>query len=110
VSDRGRFIVLLALIGATFARAEEPRIQDPTRPYEAAAGAVGTNAPTPGSTLTAVIVSPTRKIAVIGGRIYHEGDRVDGALITRIEPGAVHLKRGDGQLLLRLRDKGVQDQ
>lgn len=108
MSERRALLLIAVLFVWTRAGAEEPRVQDPTRPYDAVV-ATGRAAASKGFELTAVLVSPSRRIAVIGGRICHEGDRVNGDLIVRIEPGAVRIRRDGKELLMRLRDKGVQD-
>ena len=52
--------------------------------------------------LSAVLISATRRIAVINGGLYREGDEIDGATITRIAAGSVSLRRGSEQLVVPL--------
>jgi MSHA biogenesis protein MshK len=87
--------VLLAAAAAVPARADEPRLRDPMQPFKAVAGAAapgGTVAPR--FRLTAVLISPTRRVAIVNGAPRQEGERVAGATLTRIEPQAVRLEQG----------------
>ena len=102
-------LVALVCVGSLVAtNAEEPRVEDPTRPFVPAGTASGPASDAPaGLKLTAVRVSPTRRIAVIDGRFYTEGERVNGELITAIEPGAIRVRRGDTDVLIRIHRDGV---
>lgn len=99
---RAAAFVAAAVVALVVARAEDPPLRDPTRPYraQAASGERGSAPHRP--ELSAVLVSPLRRVAVIDGKLYHVGERVDGALVTRIEPRAVYLRRGDEERVLRL--------
>jgi len=86
-------------------------LPDPTRPYTAGPGAV-TSAPTPeatGPVLQSTMISPTGRRAVISGRSYRVGDKIDGAVITDIQPYEVTLKRGDRVNRLRMLPRLVKD-
>lgn len=99
-----RTIVLAGLLlGATAGSfAQEQPLGDPMRPYRADNGA-GTEKASPRRLrLSGVLVSTTRRIAVINGSLYREGDEVQGARITRIEPESVRLRRGDEELVVPL--------
>jgi len=86
---------------------QEIRLQDPTSPYRAAP-APSTRAPAAARfELTAVLISPHRRIAVINGRLYREGDTVNDATISVIDPGLVRLRRGSENLEVRLMRKGA---
>jgi hypothetical protein len=98
-----RAIALLGLLLPVFsASAQELPLRDPMRPYTRVETAqVKTTAPR-GFELTAVIISPTRRIAVINGDLYREGDEVQGARISRIEPNSVHLGSGSEERIVPL--------
>lgn len=99
--------VFLTLAAASAGLAQEPLLGDPMRPYrvESAAGAQ-TAGPRP-LQLSAILVSEKRRIALINGRFYREGDAVGGAQITRIESGSVRLRRGGEDLVVRLVQDGT---
>ncbi|HZF31377.1 MAG TPA: hypothetical protein VE907_19840 [Gammaproteobacteria bacterium] len=88
-------VLLAAAAAASPARADEPRLRDPMQPFKAVAGAAGPGgAAAPRFRLTAVLISPTRRVAIVNGAPRQEGERVAGATLTRIEPQAVHLEQG----------------
>ncbi len=94
-------LIAFGHVGA--ALAEDLPLRDPTQPYrEQQPGARG--AVRQRTTLSAVLISPLRRVAVIDGKLYHEGELVDGATLTRIESHAVHLRRGSEEKVLRLDD------
>ena len=75
---------------------------DPMQPFQAARER-GTRGSAPARyRLTAVLISELRRIAVINGKLYREGDELDGARLTRIESQAVSLRRGSEDMVLRL--------
>jgi hypothetical protein len=49
--------------------------------------------------LSAVLISPSRRIAVINGQLCREGDVVADARVERIDPRSVSLRR-DGELIV----------
>ena len=55
-----------------------------------------------------MLVSKDRKIAVINGSFHREGDWIDGAQITRIEPQAVRLQRGSQETVVRLNQQRTE--
>jgi hypothetical protein len=91
----------LALIAA----AEVP---DPTRPPaigDAASEALSPDAelvPTGPGQLTAIVISPTRRIAVIDGVAVRVGDEVGAARVIAIEPLSVTLRGPDGDVVLTI--------
>jgi MSHA biogenesis protein MshK len=93
-------LVLLVLAPAAFA-AEDLPLQDPMRPYQAPVGGAGVGAERR-TEVSAILISPQRRIAVINGELYREGDLVDGALLVRIEADSVRLKRGDRETVVPL--------
>ena len=107
-ADARRMLTRLLLAGATLALAgtalaQQLPVRDPTRP----AGGSGTAGGNLASTaerfeLAATIVSGERRIALINGRFFREGERVNGQQITRIEPGAIRLMRAGNEVLIRV--------
>ena len=69
-------------------------LKDPTRP----AGYTGTEpaALTNENGISAILISPTRRVAVIYGRFVQKGDVVDGAVVEQITDNSVVFSR-DGQ-------------
>lgn len=88
--------------GPAWSQAE--RVQDPTRPTVVARSAVGTPQSSDSLHLTGVLVSSSRRIAVIDGKFYRVGDRINGEEIIRIEPGSIQIRRGSEQVLVRVRN------
>jgi MSHA biogenesis protein MshK len=101
--------VAISLLLAVAAVAAEPPLRDPMQPFEPAAATAASGSPQAPYRLSAVLISASRRIAVLNGRPYRQGDRIDGVEIARIEPGAVHLRRGDEQLVVRLRPQSVPE-
>jgi hypothetical protein len=97
-------LALAALLAAASAHGQEPKLQDPTRPFEPVRSADGGKVIAEEFVLTAVLIATSRRIAVINGRVYQLGDRVNGELITRIDPGSVRIRRGDEDVLVKLRE------
>lgn len=87
------------LIGA--ASASDSPLRDPTEPYRPAPGAARA-APQQRYVLTAVLVSASRRVAVVNGRPCMVGDTIDGAEIVRIDAKQVHVRRGGRDIVLRL--------
>jgi hypothetical protein len=105
VSELRRFALALALAlaAAATAAAQEPRLQDPMRP-PAPPQAAGAEGPDTGFSLTAVLVSASRRLAVVNGRIHREGDRINGEQIVAIEPGSILIRRGGTDVRVRVRN------
>jgi MSHA biogenesis protein MshK len=118
VSEMRVLIAVLVLAASFAARAEELPLKDPMRPNVVAGPASGAPRAEPGFELTAVLVSDSRRIAVVNGRICHVGDRVNGAEIVAIEQGSIRIRRAAGDVLIKLRkddpvtarNDGEQDQ
>jgi MSHA biogenesis protein MshK len=106
------FLVLLAGLGlGSQAVQAQSGLADPTRPATGGAPAL---APVDEGAfaLQSTLISPARRVAVINGRSYTVGDRVNGARILAIEPYAVQLDEADGRrtlrLLPRIKNKGTR--
>lgn len=93
---------LLVLAAVVSVRAEDPPLRDPMQPYQPAASGGPEGSAPPRYELSAVLISATRRVAVVNGRPYQRGDVVDGAEITSIEPKLVHLQEGSEELVVHL--------
>jgi MSHA biogenesis protein MshK len=104
VCDRA-LIGCALLVVAAIATAEELPVRDPMRPFAVAAVAGGgatPAAPGPRFVLTAVVLAPERRVAVVNGEPRLLGDTVGGAKIVAIEADAVRLQEGDKELVIAL--------
>jgi hypothetical protein len=96
-------LLATALAAAWSAQADEPPLHDPMRPFGGDAASASAAAPAePRFSLTAVLVSPTRRVAVVNGKTYFEGDAVDGAEIVAIELDAVRVREGGAERVVSL--------
>lgn len=77
-------------------------LPDPTRPQTGAEAPLAAAPAATGPELQSTMISSSYRRAVISGRSYKLGDRVDGAVLTDIQPYEVTLKRGDRETRLRL--------
>lgn len=93
--------LLLLLSGAPI-HAAEPQLDDPMRPYITPPRAANVQDAARPFTLTGVLIAATRRVAVINGSLYREGDTINGARIVRIDPGSVRLQRGAENLIVQL--------
>ncbi|HEX5048814.1 MAG TPA: hypothetical protein VFX89_17000 [Gammaproteobacteria bacterium] len=102
-----RLCLLLVAVAAAGARADAPPLRDPMQPFKAAAGTGGTSVTGgPRFRLTAVLISPTRRVAILNGAPRQEGDRVDGATLTRIDAQSVRLEQGGASWTIHLGQSG----
>jgi hypothetical protein len=82
--------------------AAELPLRDPMRPYEhVAVTGPAVQAPS-GFELTAVLVSESRRVAVINGKLRRVGDDFDGARLVRIDAESVRLTRGGDAVVVHL--------
>lgn len=93
---------LLVLLASGFAAAEEELpLKDPMRPYQRQpSGDSAVSGPT--FDLTAVLISESRRIAVVNGGLYREGDEIAGSRLTQIRPESIRLRRGGTELVVHL--------
>ncbi|MDO3388181.1 hypothetical protein QWI17_20210 [Gilvimarinus sp. SDUM040013] len=96
-----------ALLVVASAHANERALRDPTQPLSVA------NASAPvGPVLHSVLLSDTRKVAIINGETLHEGDKLTAMpqwQVNKIEPGKVILSGPEGSQTLKLIDtQGVR--
>jgi hypothetical protein len=93
VSDAAALVACLVLLGAARAAADElPLPGDPMRPLVAAGAGAAPGAARRPFELTAVVISSTRRVAVVNGRPYQAGERVGAAEVVQIDRDAVHLR------------------
>lgn len=93
---------LIALVTTASALAEDLPLRDPMQPYRRVPAADAAEAVARGFALSAVLISDSRRIAVINGDLRREGDEIDGARLIRIEPFSVRLRRGGEELVVPL--------
>jgi MSHA biogenesis protein MshK len=95
-------LVLLAALGACPAAHAQGALIDPTRPPTVMpADAVG-DAAQPTGRLQSILISGTRKLAVIDGVTVPLGGKIDGATLVAIDETGVKLKRGEAIETLKL--------
>lgn len=97
----------LLLAGAV--HAAEPAMHDPTQPFRAAAAgeAAPPSGPQPRFKLTAVLVSPTRRVAIVNGKALQEGQQIGGAEVVKIDGRSVQLREGNREFVVQLGDARV---
>ena len=95
-------LLLASLLAGTLSAAEEAPVRDPMRPFGAASPGVAAAAK-PRFELSAVLISPARRVAIVNGKPYSRGAVVDGAEIVAIDPGVVRLRENgiERELFLR---------
>jgi hypothetical protein len=104
-----------ALLCAAWPLGAAPQVPDPTQPPSSGAleSAPGLDAApvVPGqSRLSAIVVSPTRRVAVIDGVPVRVGDEVSGgARVIEIEPLSVRLRGPDGEVVLSIAGPPVKE-
>jgi MSHA biogenesis protein MshK len=82
-------------------------LRDPTRPLDFSevdleAGLQGTTSAHAGYVLQSILVSPTRRIAIVNGERVQTGDEIGDAKVVAIQPWRVHLKGSQGKIELRI--------
>ncbi len=97
--SRSALLAAAMLVAAGAARAEDASVRDPMQPYRFVGRPGGV---APRFALTAVLISPTRRVAIVNGKPYERGESVNGAEIVRIDPDAVHLREHGNELVVPL--------
>jgi hypothetical protein len=95
----------LLIAGSVFAA--EPAMHDPTQPFRAAAAgepAAPASGREPRFKVTAVIVSPTRRVAIVNGKAVQEGQQIGGAEVVKIDGRSVQLREGNREFVVQLGD------
>lgn len=88
--------------GAGAALAQSAPLADPTRPPDLAAEAAGGITMRAGPQLQSILISPSRRIAVISGQAVALGGRYGDATVASITEGAVLLRYSGREETLRL--------
>lgn len=101
MSSRSALFVAAVLVACRVAAAEELPLRDPMQPYRFVAGPGGV-AGAPRFALTAVLISPARRVAIVNGRPYERGETVNGAEIVRIDADAIHLREHGAEIVVPL--------
>lgn len=101
---------LLALLCGPVSAAETGRLQDPLRPVRYQAPAVEKKAEVERRSwsLSAVLLSADRAVAVINGQSLQLGDLLDGYRLIKIEPGKVLLRNNRKQVVLYRSGTGLK--
>lgn len=94
-------LMLLAALGACAAAHAQGALVDPTRPPTVMSAEAG-EAGQPAGRLQSILISGTRKLAVIDGVTVPLGGKVDGATLVAIDETGVKLKRGEAIETLKL--------
>jgi MSHA biogenesis protein MshK len=92
----------LAFGFAAGAAAQSARLADPTRPPSVAAERPGQAAARSGPQLQSVLISPTRRVAVISGNAVALGGRFGDATVATITESAVVLRYSNRRETLEL--------
>lgn len=95
------YLLLLCVAGA--AAAQRATLVDPTRPPMAKSESSEKDAAPPaGPKLQSVLISPTRRVAVISGSTVVQGGKFGGATVAAISESAVLLRYADRKETLYL--------
>lgn len=99
--SRHGLIVAGALVVTGAARTADAPFHDPTQPYRSVTSEGG-GAAAPRFALTAVLISPKRRVAIVNGRPYERGETINGVEIVRIDSDAVHLREHGSEFVVPL--------
>jgi MSHA biogenesis protein MshK len=80
-------------------------VTDPTYPLSSAMGIQSTGGRW---VLSSILISPTRKIAIINGQVLQRGDKIETFRIQAIEPHRVVLRNETDQKILALLPQSVK--
>ncbi|MEO8716972.1 MAG: MSHA biogenesis protein MshK [Burkholderiales bacterium] len=98
-----RVLVFSLICFAGSVAGQRAALVDPTRPPNAPGdSSAQESAPPPGPQLQSVLISPTRRVAVISGDTVIQGEKYGGATVVAITEGAVLLRYADRNQTLHL--------
>lgn len=98
----GNLIIGLALlVCAAGPCCADEVLRDPTRPYKASVPAAKAAAP---FSVSAIIISADRRVAIVNGQSVGVGGSVYGATVVAIEKDYLILDRNGKRITARLRD------
>jgi MSHA biogenesis protein MshK len=97
-------VLVMLLVGVAGPASAQPMgLVDPTRPpYPGGESIARESAPPRGPQLQSVLISPTRRVAVISGNTVAQGEKYGSATVVAITEGAVLLRYADRKETLRL--------
>ena len=84
---------------------ESAALHDPMMPYSRTDSGAE---PAPSYHLRGTLISPSGRVAMFNGKLAHEGDRVNGAQILSIDPGAVRIRTNSGELTVYMGSRGAR--
>lgn len=93
-----RRALLLLAVCASNAVAQSGSLADPTQPPIMGVGPSSAVAPTVGPRLQSVLISPSRRVAVINGSTVAVGGKVGDATVASISEGAVVLMHSNRKM------------
>jgi len=96
------FAAAQAIVAEAGAAPPAEALADPTRPPYSGRGVGAEQAPVAGPELQSVLISPTRKVAVINGQTVPLGGKFRDATLTSITQSGVELHKGGRVEVLRL--------
>jgi hypothetical protein len=100
-SPSALLLVLAGVIGSPSAQAQEITT-DPTRPAVGLVVEAPEGAAAPANQLQSVVISPTRRAAMINGVVVEQGQKYGDAVLMRVAEDRVVLKSGTSQQVLKL--------
>ncbi len=104
-----RAVLMMWLAGFLYLAPAQAELRDPTRPPDyAASAAASALAPPKSWELTSVLISGTRKVAVLNRRSVHEGDAIGDAVVVKILPTAVRLSENGRVFTVSLVSAGAK--
>ncbi len=110
MSDKLFVLIASLILVACTATASAGTLKDPLRPPLASPKSVAGERSAPSWKLASTLVAGDQRSAVINGRVLGLGDRVNGAEVVEIRPGAVRLRRSDKEFLVKLQRRGIRQE
>ncbi len=102
-------LLIAWLVLGMFPTISAAELRDPTRPmdFSELEGGLGLDgAPTSTAhaafVLQSILVSPTRRIAIVNGERVQKGDQIGSARVLEIQPWFVQLRGSEGDIELRM--------
>jgi MSHA biogenesis protein MshK len=95
-------LCLAAVIAVWAPYAAAQLSNDPTKPPSSVLSAIPENEGRQGNVLQSVLITPTDRVAIIGGERFKVGDRYGDARVVRISENEVVLRSASGSETLHL--------
>lgn len=96
------FAIVLAAWSAQAAPFADPFLPPQQATAAGAKPRAGSSAPADGSRLESVLIAPDRRVAIIDGQPYAEGDRFGDGRVLRISEAEVIIRRANRDEALKL--------